>query len=298
MKNTVLWVAAGWLFLPLAVTGQALVPFKEADAWGLRPALWGYRDAAGKTIIAPQYRYAKRFQGPYAVASTRDGFGLIDRQNQVVIPFHYDLLDSLAPDRFLFGYRAQSFGEYRTGVLTVTNEVLLPARYRFITFRANCYLTVTQRDSAITEGAFRGAKAMIWTYGLFSGQGQQLLPNQYQAIRWLDDSLLVANTKHEARLFSRTGQALTRAPYTSIGEFKDGLALVWLNQRCGFINRHGQVVIPVDLEFCEAFEHGVAMLRVQQQWGAINRRGQTIIPPRYSYEQVKAKLRELRSRER
>jgi hypothetical protein len=294
MKNDKILRLAAWLLLlPLAVAGQALLPFKEADPWNLRPAMWGYRDTSGKTVITPQYRYAKRFQGSYAVASTPEGFGLINRQNQVLIPFQYDLLDSLAPDRFLFGYRAQSFGEYRTGVLTVSNEVVLPAQYRLITFRANCYLAVTQRDSAITEGPYRGSKAMIWKYGLFSAVGQQLVPCEYEHMEWLDDSLLVAKDTHKSILFSRTGQPLTSAPYSYIGKFQDDVALVWLNQRCGFINRHGQVAIPINLESCEAFHHGVALLRVHRQWGAINRQGEIIIPPRYTYEQVKAKLGEL-----
>jgi hypothetical protein len=272
-----------------------LIPFKKESYWqGILPIapLWGYRSADGKQVIAPQYHYAGRFYGPYAAVAREDSLGIIDEQNRVVIPFKYHYAIYIGAERFLVGYRNKYFGEYKMGVVTAGNQLLIPIVYDYISRHGDYYETTLKYDSLITEGKYVGSRSVRSTYGLCNAMGNEVLPCQFEYITWLNDSLLVVNKKQKQQaLFRINGEPLTPFMYLVIDKFYDGLAKVRIGERYGFINRLGKQVIPVRLEYCEEFKAGVAMIRQQQQWGAINTKGKVIIKPRYSYEQVAAQLK-------
>lgn len=272
-----------------------LTPFKEESYWkGILPIapLWGYRTADGKQVIAPQYAYAERFHGPYAAVARQDSIGIIDEQNKVVVPFKYHYAAYIGAERFLVGYRNKYFGEYKMGVVTVGNQLLIPIVYNYISRHGEYYETSLSQDHFITEGEYKGSRSVQTIYGLCDAVGREMLPCRFASIMWLGDSLLgVSQQQQQEALFRVSGQALTPFIYLVIGDFYDGLAKVRIGERYGFINRDGKTVIPVRFEYCEEFQAGAAMMRHHEQWGAINKKGKVIIKPRYTYEQVATQLK-------
>jgi hypothetical protein len=266
---------------------QDLLPFQEQGQWG-------FRTPQGNPVIKPQYQFAKRFKDGYAVVSKDGHVGVIDQSNRQVIPFRYDVIDYLDKDRFVFGYRDTYFGEYRVGVINSANQILLKPQFRSVSLRASCYVVQTTQDSLIQKRPFGDTRAVKSKYGLYDRSGRAVIPCQYDYITWLDDSLLVLScNNHQAQaLYRVTGQALTGFDYRVINAFHEGLAQVVKGRYHGFINKAGELVIPARFELSEPFANGVSMVRYNNQWGAIDKRGQFTIAPTYSFEQVKAQLRE------
>jgi hypothetical protein len=271
-----------------------LIPFKEESHWqGILPIapLWGYHNEDGKQVIAPQYRYASRFYGPYAAVAREDSLGIIDEQNRVIIPFKYHYAAYIGAERFLVGYRNKYFGEYKMGIVTAENQPLIPIMYDYVIRHGDYYEIMLGQDHLIKEGDYAGAHSRVMKYGLCNATGKEVLPCQFDYIDWLDDSLLEVRQQQQCALFRVDGKSLTPFIYMVIDKFHDGLAKARIGEHYGFINRLGKQVIPIQLEYCEEFKEGAAMIRQQQQWGAINTKGKVIIKPHYSYEQVAAQLK-------
>lgn len=64
--------------------GQELLPRQNKET-----GLFGYVDAENRFVIAPQFDYAMRFEGDYAVVSKGNRYGYIDRQGKLVLKTKY-----------------------------------------------------------------------------------------------------------------------------------------------------------------------------------------------------------------
>lgn len=62
---------------------------------------FGYLDAAHRICIAPQFRAAEDFRENRAVVATEEGYGVIDREGQFILPAIFDAVEYDA-DRSLF----------------------------------------------------------------------------------------------------------------------------------------------------------------------------------------------------
>lgn len=267
------------------LVAQELLPFQKNGQWG-------YQTAQGTELIKPQYQFAQRFKNQYAVVGQQNQVGVINKKNQLIVPFKYDFVDYLGNDRFTFGFRDTYFGEYKVGVIDTQNKVVIRPIYRSIHWRFNHYVVRTERDSLIESGESKGSRAVLSKYGLYDSTGKVTIPCQYDYLSWLDDSLLVLQLKDYQALYNVTGRAITDFDYLVIDKFHEGLAQVVKGRLHGFINRAGEVVIKPKFILSEPFEHGLAMVMVDTKWGAIDKRGKFIIENNYSFEQVKAMLKE------
>jgi len=77
---------------------------------------------------------------------------------------------------FLFGCKAKYLGEYYKGIITKDQEVKVPAVYRDIIKRQECYEVRMQKDSIIGTNA----RAVTNTYGLLDNKGLCVIPCQYE----------------------------------------------------------------------------------------------------------------------
>ncbi|MGI6239611.1 MAG: WG repeat-containing protein [Christensenellales bacterium] len=71
----------------LGAYSEGLMPI--CDGSGMK---FGYIDQTGDWAIAPEFVYAGDFESGYALVSTREGYGLIDREGNFVIDAVYDYM--------------------------------------------------------------------------------------------------------------------------------------------------------------------------------------------------------------
>jgi hypothetical protein len=269
-----------------AIHAQELVPFRENS-------LWGYKDQQGTVRIQPQYGYATKFSGNYAVVSKNHLLGTINTSNEVVIPFQHEYLRPLDSIEFLFGKRAVHFGEYKLGVMSRQGVVKIPSLYSGILKQQGLYIVTRQEDSLVSKQPGGDVRSTKQWYGLIDSSGKTLLSVKFESIQWINDSLLVVSKKNGASgsaLFNRKGKQLTSFDYMVFGAFREGLAKARIGNRYGFVRPDGVVAIPVRFDYCEDFNEGFAMIRMNERWGAIDTGGKVKIQPKYNYQEAKELL--------
>ena len=67
--------------------------------------LWGYKNDKDSIVIYPQYSYAEKFILNYAIVDKNNFSGVIDQNNNIIIPFKYHVINRIDTADFSFGFR-------------------------------------------------------------------------------------------------------------------------------------------------------------------------------------------------
>jgi len=279
-KNSSLRILLYFLFLPLNLKSQELVSFSQ-------DTLWGYKDKMNNIVIKPQYQFSRKFINNYAVVFKNDSAGVIDKQNNIIIPFKYNNIEHLGDNRFMFGYRTKYFGEYNMGVIDTNRKIIIPAKFYYIE-KNKAFYKVTKNINRILQendsGDLRSVKSL---YGLFDFNGKEIIPCNYDQLILLNDNLIVLEKDNLQALFNYKGRALTDFIYTVFGDFHDGLAKTRKGNKYGFIDKFGKIVIPIKYDYCNEFNNGLSIVTLNKKWFAIDTYGKTIVKEKNTYEEVK-----------
>ena len=263
--------------------------------------LWGYKNNNDSIIIIPEYKYAEKFILGYAIVGKNMHSGVIDKNNNIIVSFEYDVVNRIDTSEFSFGYRKKYFGEYLYGVITNKNIIKINAEYDYIKKYKKYYELTKNEDSIIDRSGFGDTRAIKSRYGLADKNGKIIFPCEYDRIDWKNDTLLVLGKKNLEALYTTRGKQLTDFIYFTIGDFDQGLAKVGANDKFGFMRPDGTIAIPLTLDYCEDFNNGYAIIfkgkwsrkkreTIDGKWGAINKRGKVVVKPIYEYEEVKQQL--------
>ncbi len=269
-------------------------------------SLWGYKDKQGVVKIEPQYQYASKFTGGFAIVAKTEKLGAIDKSNNLIVPFNYEYLRPLDTLEFLFGYRGKYFGEHNIGVMTKDETVKIPAEYSYISKYNNTYKVTKNKDSVIGKSSIGDVRSVTRTHGLYDSNGKVLIPCKYHGISWATDGVLVVDSSFatdggkyistNSALFTDKGEQLTGFDYMVFGKFIEGIAKARIGNKFGFIYTTGKIAIPVDFDYCEEFNNGYALIKQQNKWGAINKNGKIVVKPIFTYELAKQTLKKMYGR--
>lgn len=284
--KSIFLIALTLIFCQNYLFSQDLKPFKT-------DSIWGYKNSKGIIKIIPQFQYASKFSEKFAVVAQNNLLGAIDSISETVIPFKYEYLKYLKDNKFIFGYRTKYFGEYKLGLINSKNEILIEPVYRIINLRNNILETIKQIDS-VTGTTFAGdIRSVKWKYGLHSLSGKEIIPDEFDYINWLDESLIALSKGDFQALFQSNGTKLTDFEFVVIDEFKDNLSKVRKGDKYGFINKQGVLVIPIIFDLADPFEIGYSKIRINKKWGIINTKGEFIYQPKFSFKKMKGKIKTL-----
>ncbi len=105
--------------VPASAAKAAMAPWLVVDAdAGYRMEEYGYRDVAdGQVLIDRQYADAQPFRDGYAVVARLDPprtlkYGVIDKQNQVVIPLQYDYVELVHQGGLTLAFLKQQYNAW------------------------------------------------------------------------------------------------------------------------------------------------------------------------------------------
>ena len=87
---------------------------------------WGFRDKEGKDVIKPEYDFAESFRGEVAIVVKGPLFGLVNQQNEVIIPILQESM-SFLNDSLLVVKR---LGKY--GLMTIQGDTLVAVKQKKI----------------------------------------------------------------------------------------------------------------------------------------------------------------------
>lgn len=257
-------------------------------------SLFGYKDSNGNVIIKPQFQYATKFYAGYAIVAKNEKFGAINSKNENLLDFKYEFLKHLDSTDVLYGKRAEYFGEFYMGILTIDGKVKTPNIYSYIVKKNNRYVVNIDKGEILSKDDFGAMRSMKSVYGLLDSNGKELIPCIYGYITWKTPKLLEIskdlNGNHA--LFTIDGKQLTNFDYMVFGDFHDGVAKARINNKFGFVNEEGKVVIPIKYDYCNDFENGKSIVEINKKYGAINLKGEEIVKPIYQYDEVVKKISE------
>lgn len=273
-----------FLLLSISIYSQNLFPFKENS-------LWGYKNENSKVVIKPEYYLAKKFINDYAIVGKNDSLGIINKENKVILPFKFNMLQYLNPTTYLYGYQSKYFGEFSIGIIDLNGNKLTPPLYYNINFRDNKYFVTIKNDKEILDGPLSGMKEDETKYGVLDINGKTLIPVVYDYSKSVDfDRIVMTDQKNNMEiLFDNRGNKLTNEKFNSINLFYDGISDVRINSQCGYINKEGKIIIPVSYSACYPFYKDKAIVSQNFKFVIIDKNANPLTES-LSYEEMKKYL--------
>jgi hypothetical protein len=198
----------------------AALPFHEGLAAVLVAAGWGYIDTAGRWVIPPGYQSAASFSGDRAAVRDASGaWGYIDRSGRWVIAPRYLRAGTFIGDR-AFAWLDDEHAQ----VLDRDGRVVEEQRV----------LVGLHASDALEEGAPNS----YWNFSLLRWQQEELAATQAERLVPLQDA------KAPGAYIDPAGRPVTTAVYDDLNAFVAGRARVKSDDKLGFIDREGHVVVP------------------------------------------------------
>ena len=276
----------------IAVEGRTL-PAEELIAFKVN-GKWGFKDDKGKIIIAPQYAEAKNFRGKYAIVNPKKyssyTYGIINRNNQIVMPFKYGKLAILGENQV-----REEKGSERYRLLNFSGQSILPDIYHDIE-KLSPNRVITQLDKKAWDSK-RG-------WAIYDNRGQKIFPKGEKTIFKLrnlgNNRLAIASVEDgfEA-MFDYDGNQITPAIYTFIGDISYAYSKKGLNiesevdkfrflaikgnlRDYGVIDETGKIIIPCTYSMIEKFRKDRYVVTNHDGYhGLISVSGKEILPCRY-----------------
>ena len=256
--------------------GQELTPFESNE-------FYGYKNELGKVNIEPQYQYAMKFVENYAVIIKNDSLGIIDKQNNLIIPPKFNYLKYIGNDKFIFGFYAKYFGEYNLGVITSENKIILEPKYYNIRPKSNFFIVTKQSYKTIDSSEIYDTRETTNKYGVVDSLGNVILEPDFSRIDFLSNDFVIAKKELNSNfaLFNAEYKQLTEFKYMIIGEFYDGLSKVREGDCFGYINTKGEEVIKCEYDLNYIFIDSLAIARKNGKAGIINTKNEVILEFKY-----------------
>lgn len=263
-------------FCQQTLYAQELTPFEKNQ-------FWGYKNDIGEIKINPQYQYARKFSEDYAVIARNDSLGVIDKQNNLIIPTKYEYLKYVGNDKFIFGYRSKYYGEYNLGIISSDNKVIIEPEYHRVNFKNRKFYFAKQISKVIGQIAGSDTREIWCKYGISDSLGNFILEPKYSNIDYLSNGYIKVQLDFNGdyALFDNKFKPLTEYKYMVIGEFFDGLSKVRKGDYFGYININGEEIIKCQYDLNYVFIDSLAIARKNGKAGIINTNNETILDFKY-----------------
>jgi len=263
-----------------------------------KPPEWGYKDATGKIVIPPKFRYAKPFSEGLAVVKEVSLAGYIDKTGKYAIKPCFPIGAGSFNQGTAYGTKCSkeysdfpfSTGRgcvrcshyYRVGLINRSGKFTNQPKY--------------EQFEPISEG--RRAFRLDDKWGFMDSNGKVVVEPKYAAVQAFSEGLAAVTEREWGGGFSRRfpsawgfidkdGKLVIPHKYTVASSFHSGLALVAGNSNCasektgGFIDKTGKLKIPSDPYPPIGFEGGVAVRRLNKKSWLIDTTGKALSDDSY-----------------
>lgn len=187
---------------------------------------YGYVDAKGIVVIAPQFDWADDFHEGLAAVSKGERYGYIAPTGAVAIAYQFD--------------KADCFSE---GLAAVSNG----KSYGFID-KKGAYVINPQFEvvGSFSEGLAPFYNGNMWGY--VDKSGKYAINPQFGDAREFHDGLAVAGTAELLGFIDKKGRMVINPQFEGAYYFLDGVASVCSGDQWGFVNKKGVFVVNPQFE--------------------------------------------------
>lgn len=247
----------GLLDLPAIATGK-LFPYRVGNKYG-------YVNALGEFIVAPQYAFAGSFSEGLALVSFDAGrFGFINMLGQVVIPMRYSFATSFRD------------GVAVAGVPAVTTDQVDSVVY--LDRKGNNILGETTFPSGLpfSEG-FAAVRTADGRFGYINRRGAQAFPTTFDFAQEFSEGLAPVLVGDKVGYVDRTGNIAVEPAFDAGDDFSEGLAAVAQAGKVGYIDQRGAFVIQPAYDFAGPFSGGLAAVQLNDAEFYVDISGRAVI---------------------
>ena len=155
-------------------------------------------------------------------------------------------------------------------------NVIIEPKFHFIQAAKKTYKVTKQTYKVVGESQGMDRRETFNKFGLFSHNGELLLPPEYDQINFLNDSIFKATKNGTTALFHISGKQLTGFVYKRIGTINEDLIKVTRGDKSGYLDLKGKEVIPCKYESCGIFINDIARVKKDGKTSLINSKEEII----------------------
>ena len=224
----------------------------------------GLVGADGRAILMPKYRRMARLNDKLFQVSDGKKYGVIDRDDRLVVPMQYAVINELN-DEYFYALTDENGG--KTDLIDKTGKVIFAQKYDFYrSASASWIVSITRNNRS--------------KYGVIDYQDNVLIPFEYDFIEGFHDDY-VARVDDEVRLLDRRNQLIDS--FEDASYYHDDDLAVRKNGKWGVIDKSYQTVIPFMYDSILPVEAGLFPVEKDGKWGMVNRDNQTVVDFQYKF---------------
>ncbi len=250
-------------------------------------------DNQGHSCVVSDYYYLEHYSNGLFFVSTKESkVGLIDKNNNIVLPTEYDGIDSniikkMADNRVVL-----------KGAIDNTGKVVIPCKYedvaicnRFTAFRdkggkwrVNMNGEVVEVDGILglgSEGEVVNGLTRVWKdgkCGCLDGEGKQIVPFICDYIESISEGMFLVRSNDKYGYIDITGKEIIPMELTSARDFHEGMAIVEKEGKKYLIDKSGNLITSLDYDYVGDFHDGMAYVLKDGKLGYIDKTGKLSVP--------------------
>ncbi|WP_169391661.1 MULTISPECIES: WG repeat-containing protein [Psychrobacter] len=210
-------------------------------------------------------------------------YGYIDKNQNLVIPYKYDIANNFHEGLAVVGQHEKSRREDDLfGVINKSGKLIVPIAYRVILdYQDGLALYITDDES--------------YEIGYFDTQGRSKIKGRWAMARsFVEGRAFVLESLDNFGtgkwgVIDKNGNYVVAPKYTDIKSYSEGLAAVMIGEyevgKWGYIDTHGKRVIDFNFADVRSFKNGLAAVAVKKgkklKWGVIDKNGKYVITPQF-----------------
>ncbi len=223
-----------------------------------------YVDLNGHRLSQQSFSNANDYQNFFAIVETVTGEGIIDTNFQFVLQPRFKELKYLGGNFYRF---ADSSG---IGVLNISGDTIIPAKYDYISHYHDSLFMVSKSDSLFYLNS-KGINAFQTIYSTFPNYQEKALFYNGIAIAVLNDKYGRINTK---------GNVVTPFDYENIG-FGENVFPFKKDGLWGILSKLNKIIVGHQYDAADLQKDGTFLVRLGDSLGVISGKGETIVPIQY-----------------
>lgn len=229
-------------------------------------------------VIPIKYEDADDFRNGLAQVKLHGKWGVIDRNENVIVPFKYDYMHDFGE---IYDGLAWVKINKKEGLINRNGREVIPVKYDAIGEMTMGGPVEPLDYAGLITVENNGKK------GAFSLSGQEVIPVQYNDIGFSRHGMIPAESNKNWGILDTKGKTVIpfKYDYASL-EINDketaaaDLIFVRLNKLKGVINKSEKIIVPLKYDDVE-MSGGVIAVELNKKWGLYNTNGKEITPPRF-----------------
>lgn len=255
------------------------------------------------TIIPPLYKSLFN-KGSYFFAKKNDKWGVLDFNNNIIIPFEYEYLEFWIfgkTEYFSKNIKAKRDGKW--GIINLNNEIIIPfenneffngifenqndrknqgiTKFKGGNYKYGCIdstgKTVIQPiydEIEFNENFFKVKKNDLW--GLLNHQGNIIVDVKYDWPPSINNGIITIYENLKITLYDSIGTKLNNQKYDFVGNRKDNFIVVKYENKYNYINHHGIEQFKNSFQNAFPFENNWASILIDNKAYLLNMQGKMI----------------------